>query len=142
MRLTFLVLGRPPLLVKVGKIEAEEDTSVGVVVANLKEGVATLFGTPILRNLLATGIPVYFSFGLWNVLLLPFAIDALQATEFEYGLQEGFTSVGFVVGSLMMAKWADRFREGSWIVVATIAMGIAGVLYGLLDLDRRSRSSS
>ena len=128
---TFLVSAALLLTVKVGKIEAPEDTSVGVVVANLKEGVATLFGSPLLRNLLATGIPVYFSFGLWNVLLLPFAIDALHATEFEYGLQEGFTSVGFVVGSLMMAKWADRFREGSWIVIATVAMGLAGVLYGV-----------
>jgi CRP-like cAMP-binding protein/predicted MFS family arabinose efflux permease len=128
---TFLVSAALLLTVKVGKIEAPEDTSVGVVVANLKEGVATLFGSPLLRNLLATGIPVYFSFGLWNVLLLPFAIDALHATEFEYGLQEGFTSVGFVVGSLMMAKWADRFREGSWIVIATVSMGIAGVLYGV-----------
>jgi CRP-like cAMP-binding protein/predicted MFS family arabinose efflux permease len=129
--LTFLLSAALLLTVKVGKIDAEEDTSVGVVVANLKEGVSTLFGSPLLRNLLATGVPVYFSFGLWNVLLLPFAIDALKATEFEYGLQEGFTSVGFVVGSLMMAKWADRFREGSWIIIATIAMGIAGVLYGL-----------
>ena len=129
--LTFLFSAALIVLIKVGKIEAEGDTNVGVVVANLKDGVATLFGTPILRNLLATGIPVYFSFGLWNVLLLPFALDALRATEFEYGLQEGFTSVGFVVGSLMMAKFADRFREGSWIVVATVAMGITGVLYGL-----------
>jgi MFS transporter, DHA3 family, macrolide efflux protein len=129
--LTFLLSAALMLTVKVGKIDTEEDTNVGVVVANLKEGVATLFGSPLLRNLLATGIPVYFSFGLWNVLLLPFAIDALHATEFEYGLQEGFTSVGFVVGSLMMAKWADRFREGSWIVIATVAMGIAGILYGV-----------
>ena len=127
---TFLVSAALLMSVKVGKIEAEGDTSVGVVVANLREGVATLFGTPILRNLLATGIPVYLSFGLWNVLLLPFAIRALGATEFEYGLQEGVTSVGFVIGSLMMAKWAERFREGSWIVVATVAMGIAGILYG------------
>ena len=129
--LTFLFSAALIILVRVGKIEAEGDTSVGVVVANLKEGVATLFGTPVLRSLLATGIPVYFSFGLWNVLLLPFAIDALHATEFEYGLQEGFTSVGFVVGSLIMARFAERFREGSWIVVATIAMGVCGVLYGL-----------
>jgi CRP-like cAMP-binding protein/sugar phosphate permease len=129
--LTFLFSAALIVLIKVGKIETQEETSVGVVVANLKEGIATLFGTPILRNLLATGIPVYFSFGLWNVLLLPFAINALHATEFEYGLQEGFTSVGFVVGSLMMARFADRFREGSWIVVATIAMGLIGVLYGL-----------
>jgi DHA3 family macrolide efflux protein-like MFS transporter len=129
--LTFLFSAALIVLIKVGKIEAEGNTSVAVVVANLKEGVATLFGTPMLRNLLATGIPVYFSFGLWNVLLLPFAIDALKATEFEYGLQEGFTSVGFVVGSLMMARLADRFREGSWIVVATVAMGLIGILYGL-----------
>ena len=128
---TFVVSAALIVLIRVGKIDVEGDTRIGVVVANLKEGVATLFGTPMLRNLLATGVPVYLSFGLWNVLLLPFAIRALGATEFEYGLQEGVTSVGFVVGSLMMAKWAERFREGSWIVVATVAMGIAGILYGL-----------
>ncbi|GAC1670404.1 MAG: hypothetical protein NVS9B8_13570 [Candidatus Limnocylindrales bacterium] len=128
--LTFLISAALLLTVRVGKIAVEGETSVAVVIANLREGVSTLFGTPLLRSLLATGIPVYLSFGLWNVLLLPFAIRALNATEFEYGLQEGFTSVGFVIGSLMMAKWADRFREGSWIVGATVAMGIAGVLYG------------
>ena len=61
------------------------------------------------------------------------AKDALHATEFEYGLQEGLTSVGFVIGSLMMAKWANRFREGLWITAATIAMGIAGVAYGTAE---------
>ena len=77
-----------------------------------------------------TGAPVFLSFGLWNVLLLPFALKALHATEFEYGIQEAVTSVGFVVGSLMMARFADRFaraldRRGD------VAMGIGGVLYGL-----------
>ncbi|MEA2519850.1 MAG: transporter, family, macrolide efflux protein [Chloroflexota bacterium] len=128
--LTFLVSAGLLLFVRVGKIEAEGDTSVKVVVDNLKEGVSTLVGTPLLRSLFLSGVPVYFSFGLWNVLLLPFAIEALHATEFEYGLQEGMTSVGFVVGSLLMARFAERFREGSWIVVATVAMGIAGVAYG------------
>ncbi len=129
--LTFLFSAVLLIRVRVGKIETPEDTSVAVVLSNLKDGVATLVGTPILRNLLATGIPVYISFGLWNVLLLPFALNALHATEFEYGLQEGLTSVGFVIGSLMMAKWANRLREGSWIVVCGIAMGIAGILYGV-----------
>jgi DHA3 family macrolide efflux protein-like MFS transporter len=127
---TFLLSAALLLFVRVGKIEAEGDTSVKVVVENLKEGVSTLVHTPLLRSLFLSGVPVYFSFGLWNVLLLPFAIEALHATEFEYGIQEGMTSIGFVVGSLLMARFADRFREGSWIVVATIAMGIAGVAYG------------
>jgi len=128
--LTFLFSAACLLFVKVGKIEAEGDTSVAVVVANLKEGISTLVRTPMLRSLFVSGAPVYLSFGMWNVLLLPFAIKALGATEFEYGLQEGVTSVGFVIGSLMMAKWAERFREGSWIVVSTVAMGVAGILYG------------
>jgi CRP-like cAMP-binding protein/predicted MFS family arabinose efflux permease len=128
---TFLLSAGLLLFVRVGKIEAEGDTSVKVVVENLKEGVSTLVHTPLLRSLFLSGVPIYFSFGLWNVLLLPFAIDALHASEFEYGIQEGMTSVGFVVGSLLMARFADRFREGSWIVVATIAMGIAGIAYGV-----------
>lgn len=129
--LTFLVSAALLMFLRVGKIEIDADASVTAVVANLKEGVSTLVGTPLLRSLFLSGVPVYFSFGLWNVLLLPFAIDALHATEFEYGIQEGMTSVGFVVGSLMMARFAERFREGSWIVVATIAMGVAGILYGV-----------
>jgi DHA3 family macrolide efflux protein-like MFS transporter len=129
--LTFLFSAALIVFIRVGKIEAEGNTSVAVVVANLKEGVSTLVHTPVLRSLFISGAPVFLSFGLWNVLLLPFALKALHATEFEYGLQEAVTSVGFVGGSLMMARFADRFREGSWIVVATVAMGVGGVLYGL-----------
>ncbi|MDQ3128447.1 MAG: MFS transporter [Chloroflexota bacterium] len=128
---TFLVSAAFLLFVRVGKIQVDADATVKAVVENLKEGVSTLVGTPLLRSLFLSGVPVYFSFGLWNVLLLPFAIDALHASEFEYGIQEGMTSVGFVVGSLLMARFAERFREGSWIVVATIAMGVAGILYGV-----------
>ncbi len=127
---TFLFSAACLLFVKVGKIEAEGDTSVGVVVANLKEGISTLVRTPMLRSLFISGAPVYLSFGLWNVLLLPFAINALHATEFEYGIQEGMTSVGFVIGSLLMVRFAERFREGSWIVVSTVAMGVSGIFYG------------
>lgn len=128
---TFLISAALLMTVRVGRIQAEGDTSVRVVVANLKEGVATLVGTPVLRSLFLVSAPVYLSFGLWNVLLLPFAINVLGAGEFEYGLQEGLTSVGFVVGSLLMARFADRWREGSWIVLSTLAMGIVGVFYGM-----------
>ena len=59
-------------------------------------------------------------------MLLPFAITALHATEFEYGLQEGLTSVGFVVGSLLMARFSDRLREGQWLVLSYLGMGLFG----------------
>ena len=58
-------------------------------------------------------------------------LRALHATTFEYGLQEGLTSVGFVVGSLVMANVADRWREGQWLAIGFFLMGVVGVAYGL-----------
>jgi MFS family permease len=41
------------------------------------------------------------------------------------------TSIGFVIGSLFMARYASRLRDGLWVFVGYLGMGIAGVLYGL-----------
>jgi CRP-like cAMP-binding protein/sugar phosphate permease len=107
----------------------EDEASVAVIVANLRSGMATLFGTPILRSLFLVAIFMFFSFGLWNVLLLPFSIRELGATEFQYGLQEGLTSVGFVLGSFFMARFSSRLPEPLWIVVGLVGMGLSGLLY-------------
>jgi CRP-like cAMP-binding protein/sugar phosphate permease len=121
--LLIMLMGRYPMPVP------EEDATVAVVVANLKSGMATLFGTPIIRSLFIVGAFMFVSFGLWNVLLLPFSIKELGATEFEYGLQEALTSVGFVVGSLLMARFSRLLPEPAWIVVSLVGMGIAGIFY-------------
>src|SRR6185436_14087193 len=95
----------------------EEPASVSVVVENLKSGLGTLFGTSVLRWLFFVGALMFFSFGLWNVLLLPMSLRELHATEFEYGLQEGLTSVGFVLGSFFMARFSNRLPEAMWIAL-------------------------
>jgi MFS transporter, DHA3 family, macrolide efflux protein len=129
---TFLVSFVLVFLVRVPKVPpADEDTSVSVVIENLTGGAKYLWQTPILRSLFLINLPIMVSFGLWNVLLLPMAIRVLNASEFEYGLQEGVTSVGFVLGSLVMARYGDRLAEGTWMVGGTILMGTFGVLYGL-----------
>ena len=84
----------------------DEEASVEVIVANLRSGLGTLFGTPVLRSLFLVGSIVFFSFGLWNVLLLPMSLRELHATEFEYGLQERLTSDGFVLGSHFMPRFS------------------------------------
>jgi MFS transporter, DHA3 family, macrolide efflux protein len=107
----------------------EGDANVGVIVENLTSGLGTLFGTQVLRSLFLVGALMFFSFGLWNVLLLPMSLRELHATEFEYGLQEGLTSVGFVLGSFFMARFSSRLPESIWIAVALTAMGICGIAY-------------
>jgi CRP-like cAMP-binding protein/sugar phosphate permease len=111
--------------------EPSEEASVAVIVDNLRFGLVTLFQTPIIRSLFIVGAFMFVAFGLWNVLLLPFSIEVLGATEFEYGLQEGLTSVGFVIGSLFMARFARLLPEPAWIVVSLVGMGILGILYAL-----------
>src|SRR5512136_2116467 len=98
-------------LIRIKPLQVEEESSIAVVFKNLKAGLGKLFDTPILRSLFTAQLPALLSFGLSNALLLPFAIRALHATEFEYGLQEGLTSVGFVLASLLMAGIFDRMRE-------------------------------
>ena len=129
---TFLFSFLMVLLVRLPKMPKSDDTTtIGVVVDNLKSGASYLWRTPILRSSLLLTVPILMSFGFWNVMLLPMAIKVLGATNFEYGLQEGLTSVGFVAGSLFMARFGDRLAEGTWIVAGFILMGLFGIGYGL-----------
>ncbi len=109
----------------------DDEATVAVIVANLKAGMGTLFGTPVLRSLFVVGAFMFFSFGLWNVLLLPMSLRVLGASEFEYGLQEGLTSVGFVLGSFFMARFSNKLPEPIWVVVGLLGMGAAGTFYAL-----------
>ncbi|MCK5315687.1 MAG: MFS transporter, partial [Anaerolineales bacterium] len=129
--LTFLLSSLCLLFVHVPKLVIEGKTTAKIVVRNLKAGTRFLYDSPILRSLLIISVPAVLSIGLWNSLLLPFAIDALNATEFEYGIQEGLASIGFVLGSLFMARDADRFREGQWITLSYIGMGVVGALFAM-----------
>ena len=110
--------------------QPDEEASVGVIVANLRAGLATLAGTAVIRSIFVVAALMFFAFGLWNVLLLPFSIQVLGATEFQYGLQEGLTSVGFVVGSFFMARFSRLLPEPAWMSLAMAAMAACSFLYG------------
>jgi len=109
----------------------EGEQGVAAVVRSIRSGLAFMQRTPILRSVLVVGIPATVSFGLTNALLLPFAEQALHATEFQYGVQEALTSLGFVCGSLLMAAIFDRLREGPWMVISYVGMGVLGAMYAL-----------
>jgi MFS family permease len=130
---TFLFSATCVYLIRIKPVEAEEETSAALVIKNLRAGMHQLFNTPVLRSLFSVQVVVLISFGLSNTLLLPFALTALNATEFEYGLQEGLTSIGFVVGSLLMAKIFDRLQGGAWLAISFLGMGLVNVVYSFLD---------
>lgn len=127
--LSFLLSAVFIFFVRIEPLKAKGKANIGIVVRNLKAGARYLFDNSVLRSLFIIAFPVYLSIGLWNSLLLPFAIRALDASEFEYGIQEGLTSVGFVIGALLMAQLADRWREGQWISLSYLSMAIIMVIY-------------
>lgn len=129
--LTFLLSALVLLNLKVSPLAAIEETNVATVFRSLRNGLQFLVGDQILRSLLFIGMLYSLSVGIWNTLLLPFATEALGATEFEYGIQEGLTSIGFVAGSLLVARFAERLREGQWIIIGLLGMGVAGLFYAL-----------
>ena len=127
--ISFLFSAACIFMIAIKPLQVQEDTSVSVVIKNLKAGLHQLFDTPILRSLFTSQIPTLLAFGMANALLLPFALRALKATEFEYGLQEGLTSVGFVLASLLLAGLFDRMREGAWMALGFLGMGMTYAVY-------------
>ena len=110
--------------IRIAPLKVEEKSSVPVVVKNLRAGLKYLLSGRILRSMIIISMLYAFMAGLGNTLLLPFATKALGATTFEYGLQEGLTSIGFVIGSLIMARYAVRLREGLWVIIGLMGMAV------------------
>jgi CRP-like cAMP-binding protein/predicted MFS family arabinose efflux permease len=129
--LTFLISGLLIMKARIAPIQAEEDTRVGNVIRNLQIGLNYLFDNQVLRSLLIIGLPIWLGSGLWYTLVLPFAQQVLGATEFQYGMLEALTSIGYVVGSLMMARYNERMDESQWIIISLLGWGVVGILYAL-----------
>ena len=127
--ITFVFSALCIAVIRIAPLQVEGKTNVATVFRNMRNGFDFLFHAPVLRSIFVLMPFIGISFGLWNTLLLPFARQALQATEFEYGLQEGLTSIGFVVGSLLMARVASRLREGQWMALSFIGMGVVNAIY-------------
>ncbi|MGE5073300.1 MAG: MFS transporter [Anaerolineae bacterium] len=124
-------LGSAALIIITGlpSMPAVEDTSLAAVGRNLRAGLQAVWGTPPLRSLFTVVVPIFLIFGFQNSLFLPFALKALNGTEFEFGIQQAAEAVGIALGSLLMIRLADRIREGQWLVISYILMAVATIAY-------------
>lgn len=130
--LAFLLSGLAVWLVQLPPLHVEDHTTVAAVVQNLRAGAKFLCDSPALRSLCMVTVLMAILFGFHNALLLPFAKRTLGATEFEYGLIEGLSTVGFVLGGLWLARVGDRLREGQWLVLSFMSLGLITVTYSQL----------
>jgi MFS family permease len=127
--LTFVFAGVCLMGISARTLETEALTSFTGVMRNMRKGLGYLFGNRLLRAVLSIGLGIGLSAGIINTLTLPFTITVLGSTEAVFGLQEALTSVGFIVGSFMMARFSGRFSERHWVATSIAAMGAASLAY-------------
>ncbi|MBK9055610.1 MAG: MFS transporter [Chloroflexi bacterium] len=130
---TFFLSALLILMVRVPAITFSEETNVASIFQNLHAGIKAIDRTPIVRSLFLVFTPVFILFSLANTIRLPFAIEALGASEFEYSLIESVSLVGLVGASLFMARVGDRWREGQWLALSFIGVGLAETVFALLS---------
>jgi CRP-like cAMP-binding protein/predicted MFS family arabinose efflux permease len=128
---SFFISAALVLFTVIPKLPSVLNTSLQATGRNLKAGLRTVANTAVLRSLFLVAIPIFFIFGLQNALFLPFMMEALKATEFEFGLQQAAEAVGITLGSLLMARLASRIREGQWLAISYLLMAAASIAYSI-----------
>lgn len=130
--LTFLVSALLVSLVPIGRALPDTPARLASIAVDLRAGLGLIVGTPTLRSLLLLFGVVFVVFGMENALLLPFAVQALGASELEYSLFESAMTIGFVIGCVLMASRADRLPAGRWITLSLAGMGLSMLVYSHL----------
>ena len=102
-----------------------------ISVSALAEGLRFVFSRPVLRStLLLDGLATFFCSA--TALLPLFAQDVLQVGPRGYGWLYAAPSVGAVLASLAMVRFADRItRRGVVLLWAVAVYGTATVVFGL-----------
>ena len=82
-----------------------------------------------MRSLFLIYFLVFIAFGVPIATTLPFTLEALNATEFQYSLTEVAESVGFAIRSLVLIRYMGRLREGEWLTIDFLGITLASMLY-------------
>lgn len=101
-----------------------------VSLRSLGEGLRFVFGAPLLRStLLLDGIATFFCSA--TALLPLFAQDVLEVGPHGYGWLYAAPSMGAVVASVAMVRFAGRIRRRGLVLLWAVAVyGVATIVFG------------
>jgi DHA3 family macrolide efflux protein-like MFS transporter len=119
------------LLIRIPKIKADGTATVRTVFRNLRAGLSHVRHTDSLRSLFLVYFLVFIVFGVQLSTRLPFALQSLNSSEFEYSLIEVAEAVGFALGSLILLRFMGRLREGQWMTISLFGIALTSILYSV-----------
>ncbi len=127
---TFLVSA-----VLISRVVVTKARPAGVGAQSVKENVLSglrfVAGKPVVRSLFLVFVPVGIAYGFSDVLRLPFVLQELGGSEVDYGLLESLSVVGMVAAGLLMTLYSRRLRDGQWVVLSFLGVGLASVAFAL-----------
>ncbi len=94
------------------------------MLAQLREGLAVVFGNPLLRPIAGCTATSNFSIAAFGALVVLFATRELGLGAASLGLVFSLGSVGALVGALLAGRAATRFGVGRSIVWSAFALGV------------------
>lgn len=118
-------------LIRIPRIKADDTTNVRTVFRNLRAGLSHVQHTDSLRSLFLVSFLAFVIYGVQISTRLPFTLQALNATEFEFSLIEVAEAVGFAIGSLILIRFMGRLREGQWLTISLVGIALASILFSV-----------
>lgn len=102
----------------------------GLTLQAAREGIAFVFGQPLIRSSMLMDFFATF-FAAATALLPIFAQDILHVGAHGYGVLSSAAAAGAVVTSLVMVRVLDRIeKRGRLLVIAAVSYGLATLAFG------------
>ncbi|MFC7648942.1 MFS transporter [Streptosporangium lutulentum] len=139
---TFLVSLTALLLIRQRDVRERVEGQKASAAADMKEGLRTLFGTPVLRSLFTSNVVVNFGAAIGDALILVYAYNVLGLSPGQVGIAWAVMAVFVIVGAVLSEQVAKVFTLGRTLVLVAVVLGAGYILVPSVARSAGSPASS
>jgi MFS family permease len=134
LRLVFVVdaatfLLSAALIARMSGLPARRAAS-GTAWHELVEGLRLVFGSPALRGVVLAAAVAMFGLGAVNVLLVPFVVESLDASETWFGALEAAQVTSMIAAGVLLTALAAHLRARVLVSVGLLGLGVPVMAIG------------
>ncbi|MFC4061526.1 MFS transporter [Planomonospora corallina] len=125
---TFLFSLVALLLIRHREVRERVEGRKASAAEDMKEGMRTLFGTPILRSLFVSNVVVNFGAAIGDALILVYAYNVLGLSPGQVGIAWAVMAVFVIAGAVLSEQVAKVLTLGRTLVLVAVVLGAGYVL--------------
>ncbi|GGK92813.1 MFS transporter [Planomonospora sp. ID91781] len=125
---TFLISLVALLFIRHREVRERVEGRRNSAAADMKEGMRTLFGTPVLRSLFVSNVVVNFGAAIGDALILVYAYNVLGLSPGQVGIAWAVMAVFVIVGAVLSEQVAKALTLGRTLVLVAVVLGAGYIL--------------